>query len=98
MYIVSHLQDREGERGVGEVKEHDGGGEAGRPETQSKTGHQQGREGQIQVPAEVLPQRSLLPGETSLLFVTITVSSQDCHITTVNQYVMRKVWICTIIG
>ena len=57
-------QDREGQRGGGEVEEHDGGGEEGAAETQPSRCHQQGREGEVQVPTEVLPQRSLLSGES----------------------------------
>ena len=54
------LQDREGEDGAGPNTQHDRGGASPGVPSQPQAGHQQGTQGQIQVPSEILPQRSIL--------------------------------------
>ena len=60
MTVTLILQDREGEDGAGPYPQHDGGGATAGVPGQPQAGHQQGAQGKVQVPAEVLPQRSVL--------------------------------------
>ena len=56
-------QNGEGEARPGANSSHDGRRTSPGAESESEDGHQQGGEGQVQVPAEVLPPWSFLPGE-----------------------------------
>ena len=56
------IQAGEREARPGTTSPHDGRGPATGAETESEARHQQSVEGQIQVPAEILSPRSILPG------------------------------------
>lgn len=75
----SGSQDGEGTLGAGAHQEYDGGGKEDRVAKQSEDNHQQVDQREIQIPAEILPQRSVLPGEDADSITALFNRLRDCE-------------------
>ena len=75
LYIVHftcmHTQPREGERGDWEDAQYDRGGATCLPQESAKDRHKQTDQGEIQVPAEILPPWCLLSGKKWLMYLKL---------------------------